>query len=394
MYTLGDTMTTEEEKHRKKLASQKRYREANKEKIQEAKRLYIKANNEKIKERRRKGHPPAWHSLSDLDKNAKRANCSVCGPVKVHVRKNGTSQCITKTRDSSRRGRARKRDAYCGCVPIEATLFLKELYGDKCFYCGGEFEHVDHFIPLARGGFDCVDNIVPSCATCNTSKNDFLPEDWAKWNGDFPKKSCLSPRIMDSPVPERKIRRGQKTNPLLQREDWEDIKEDLLRNLSCKKTASKYQVPLRQVERASVGLIKYESLSQRSDWNSLKEDILSDIDLNLMCIKYDLSIRQLEMARRLAKGHRREEILNRRRSGESLDSLCREFEVSQSFLSNLFYRHALPGKDEKPGRPSVLRRHPQLNQIEADRESGMTYKELEARYGVGRGSLSRYFCGK
>ena len=41
---------------------------------------------------------------------------------------------------------------------------------DDCVYCGGEFEHVDHAVPLSRGGPHTLDNLVPSCASCNCSK--------------------------------------------------------------------------------------------------------------------------------------------------------------------------------------------------------------------------------
>lgn len=46
----------------------------------------------------------------------------------------------------------------------------------KCAYCGGEIEshkvmHVDHFIPLSKGGSNEVSNFICSCHLCNISKN-------------------------------------------------------------------------------------------------------------------------------------------------------------------------------------------------------------------------------
>jgi len=38
--------------------------------------------------------------------------------------------------------------------------------------------HADHYIPLAKGGSNRRENIVCSCASCNLSKNDKLPEDF------------------------------------------------------------------------------------------------------------------------------------------------------------------------------------------------------------------------
>lgn len=49
-----------------------------------------------------------------------------------------------------------------------------------CFYCGNTMTafHVDHVVPVARGGADDARNYAPACATCNLSKNDTLVADW------------------------------------------------------------------------------------------------------------------------------------------------------------------------------------------------------------------------
>jgi hypothetical protein len=51
-----------------------------------------------------------------------------------------------------------------------------------CFYCGKEFRPldpyhpdamtVDHYVALARGGSDELDNLVPACRRCNGRKRD------------------------------------------------------------------------------------------------------------------------------------------------------------------------------------------------------------------------------
>lgn len=45
-----------------------------------------------------------------------------------------------------------------------------ENLGGTCVYCGGPFECLDHVIPKSRGGIISVDNIVPSCYSCNQLK--------------------------------------------------------------------------------------------------------------------------------------------------------------------------------------------------------------------------------
>jgi len=55
---------------------------------------------------------------------------------------------------------------------------VMNLYGLKCFYCDGSFEHLDHYIPLSKGGSHTLDNVRPSCKRCNLKKNAKLPEEW------------------------------------------------------------------------------------------------------------------------------------------------------------------------------------------------------------------------
>lgn len=43
-------------------------------------------------------------------------------------------------------------------------------FGGACAYCGGEWSHRDHLIPVKMGGSFSKMNIVPSCAKCNTTK--------------------------------------------------------------------------------------------------------------------------------------------------------------------------------------------------------------------------------
>lgn len=51
---------------------------------------------------------------------------------------------------------------------------LVERHGDACYYCGEDWEHVEHVIPVAAGGEHSLDNCVPSCADCNYKKLDYL----------------------------------------------------------------------------------------------------------------------------------------------------------------------------------------------------------------------------
>jgi len=49
-----------------------------------------------------------------------------------------------------------------------------------CPYCGEPFEdgHIDHIIPVSKGGTNDRENLIYCCAFCNMSKHDKLLEDW------------------------------------------------------------------------------------------------------------------------------------------------------------------------------------------------------------------------
>jgi 5-methylcytosine-specific restriction endonuclease McrA len=58
----------------------------------------------------------------------------------------------------------------------------------KCYYCSAKFKmkdnnyiyHIDHVIPVAKGGSNDMSNIVLACPKCNQTKNDRLPHEWAE----------------------------------------------------------------------------------------------------------------------------------------------------------------------------------------------------------------------
>lgn len=78
---------------------------------------------------------------------------------------------------SRRRRKARLRNAQGSHTKAEWEAKLAEFKG-RCAYCGAPATTLDHLYPIARGGTDYIENIVPACRPCNSSKSDNTLREW------------------------------------------------------------------------------------------------------------------------------------------------------------------------------------------------------------------------
>lgn len=52
-------------------------------------------------------------------------------------------------------------------------------YVSTCAYCDAPAEHIDHVVPISKGGADAAHNLLPACAPCNLAKSDKSLAEWA-----------------------------------------------------------------------------------------------------------------------------------------------------------------------------------------------------------------------
>lgn len=61
---------------------------------------------------------------------------------------------------------------------LQDLLILQEY---RCAYCGAsllEKRHLDHIVPLTRGGSNDISNLAYTCPRCNLSKNNKTLDEW------------------------------------------------------------------------------------------------------------------------------------------------------------------------------------------------------------------------
>lgn len=90
-----------------------------------------------------------------------------------------------KVKTWTRQYRARRKGAI-GSHNQEDVELLYERQKMLCASCAKHIKngyHVDHIVPLSKGGTDNPDNIQLLCPSCNCSKQDKTPQEWAAENG-------------------------------------------------------------------------------------------------------------------------------------------------------------------------------------------------------------------
>lgn len=70
---------------------------------------------------------------------------------------------------------------------------IKELLeGNECTYCHMQLDflakHIDHIIPVAKGGTNADDNLCLACDSCNEQKNDMTGEEYFKFLDTHPEE--------------------------------------------------------------------------------------------------------------------------------------------------------------------------------------------------------------
>ena len=129
------------------------WRENNPEKKKELDRKWRENNPEKAKELVRNWRENNSKRMKELQHKWKKAN-----PEKLAA--------------NTQQRRALKANAD-GTATAEQIKARFQYHENRCYYCGDNESglHVEHRIPLSRGGSNWPANLVPACQSCNFTKH-------------------------------------------------------------------------------------------------------------------------------------------------------------------------------------------------------------------------------
>lgn len=157
----ADSKRWREENPKASVESQRKYRHANKEKRYATYLKWQAENMERVREIGREGY---WRNREVRLERVRRHRLN--NPMAVRA-----------TAHKMRARRSRVKGAH-------TAADLSKQYDTqrgRCWWCGkhvGDTYHVDHVIPISRGGSNNPENLVIACPSCNMRKHARLPHEW------------------------------------------------------------------------------------------------------------------------------------------------------------------------------------------------------------------------
>lgn len=168
----------------------RKYRQG--EKGQAARKAYVAKRANEIKESgklyREKNKPriAAQQKAYHIKNSARRyaVHSSWIKKNRKHVRAYARAYYV-KNRDSFKKRDHRRNHALSIGRDKIIEQFIESL-GEKrtvvCYYCRSKVRkyHIDHIVPISKGGLHRIDNLCASCVKCNLSKGAKLLAEWVK----------------------------------------------------------------------------------------------------------------------------------------------------------------------------------------------------------------------
>lgn len=156
-------------------------------------REYYLRNKEKCKERYRKWKAENKERVRERDKKYREDNPDIEFNKQKHYRETHKEKLYAKGKkyryehrdyfyNKARERKLLKKGVSDGTVTLDAEQTLFELQNGKCDYCNCDLsivgKHLDHIVPLSKGGIHTINNVHWVCPKCNLSKSDKTEDEW------------------------------------------------------------------------------------------------------------------------------------------------------------------------------------------------------------------------
>lgn len=155
----------------------KKYRKEHQKEIQNYRKKWYKTHKKEELEYN-KNYKPNWYQKNKekIAQQTKKYRQTNAYKIKALVHRRRTLELVAK-----------------GFHTAEDIEEIWELQRGRCLYCRislvnkiAKEIHLDHFIPLTRGGSNCRSNLAFACDKCNHSKRNAFPWNWGGWLGMYP----------------------------------------------------------------------------------------------------------------------------------------------------------------------------------------------------------------
>jgi 5-methylcytosine-specific restriction endonuclease McrA len=132
-------------------------------------RVYSEKNKTRIAEVQRKNRPGRRDAIREYTSRWYTEHKTSVATRMREYQRSERGRAIKQAIDRQRR--ARKRGAlgveYTTVAMIQARC---EMWGHRCYICGGPMQAIDHVKPLVKGGAHLPCNLRPICKSCNSKK--------------------------------------------------------------------------------------------------------------------------------------------------------------------------------------------------------------------------------
>ena len=144
--------------------------------LREERRSYYLQNKEKEMQRHKKYYDKHRSRLIEYTKQYNLENKEKISQYLKEYRK--TENGKTSAKNHSMNRRLQKKIGSIKTKELKEFLLKKT----KCYWCEKNLKdnfHIDHYIPLSKGGAHSIDNLVLSCHSCNLKKSNKDPFEFA-----------------------------------------------------------------------------------------------------------------------------------------------------------------------------------------------------------------------